>query len=634
VAAALLFLCALASMGTLNRVARRAADEALARELTVLAQIATLELDARAHAELRRAEQHNDGDYQRVVAPLRKLLGAASSVRFIYTTRKLGGQVVFGVDASLPTDQDGDGLVDQAALGAPYHDAPEALHRAFDTASLQVATTPYVDRWGEFVAAFMPVFDDRGRLECVLAVEYDARMHAARLASMRLAALCGSSIAALVSALLGIAVYVVQRERKRVRDELDLALRRAESASLAKSEFLANMSHEIRTPMTSILGYSQILRDDCGLTQCSPQQIEALDVISRNGKHLLAVINDILDISKLETGRMELAHVPLAPAQLLLDVVTSLRPRALERGLAFEARIDDALPPRVLSDPLRVRQIVVNLLGNAIKFTSGGAVELDARFDGEHGFIEIEVRDTGIGMNAEQLERVFQPFEQADSSMSRGYGGTGLGLPISRRLAELLGGSLTARSQLGAGSCFTLRLPAVASEPAAPLPSRAANSAGPAPAPVDSSALAGRRVLLVEDSAVNRRMIARMLERAGAHVTQVENGREAVEALSIDGAFEGAPIEPPPFDIVLMDMQMPVLDGYSAVRLLRNRGASASIIALTAHALATDRAACIDAGCDEYTTKPIEQRELVAACLRAVERNCALRRGLPRALER
>jgi signal transduction histidine kinase/AmiR/NasT family two-component response regulator len=627
-AASALFLCALASMATLNRVARRAADDALANELSVLVQIASLELDVPAHAQLQRADQLNGRDYERVVAPLRTLVGAAHSVRFIYTTRKVGERIEFVADAAFPIDQDADGVLDQAALGEVYDDAPDALRRAFDTGAPQVATKPYADRWGEFVAAFAPLFDASGRLECVLAVEYDARAHAARLESMDFAALCGTGIAALASAVLGILVYLVQRERKRVRDELDLALRRAESASLAKSEFLANMSHEIRTPMTSILGYSEILRDDFGETRGSPLQVEALDVIARNGRHLLAVINDILDISKLETGRMELARVPTTPAQLLHDVVTTLQPRALERGLEFDVRIADNLPRRVLSDPLRLRQIVVNLLGNAIKFTERGSVTLEARFDAERRRIEIEVRDTGIGMTPEQLARVFQPFEQADGSMSRRYGGTGLGLPISRKLAERLGGALHARSELGAGSTFTLELPAVENEPAAALPARTARVRGAPLGTLDMGSLDGLRVLLVEDSAVNRRLIARMLERAGALVTQAENGRDAVEALSVDGDFEKAPIEPPPFDVVLMDMQMPVLDGYSAVRLLRNRGASVSIIALTAHALTADRAACIEAGCDEYATKPIEQRDLIAACRGAVERNAALRREL------
>ncbi len=638
VAAATLFCGAMASMLTLQRVARRSADESLASELSVLSRLAADRLDLEGH---RRALERGDIDspeYAATVAPLREFVEAAESVRYVYTTRLDGERVVFGVDAALPIDEDGDGVIDQAGLGEHYDEAPAALLEAFRTGEPQVATEPYGDKWGTFVAAFRPLHGSDGTLEGVLAVEYDATAHAKRLASMDLAAACGTGVAALVSVLLAGVVYLTRRERRRVLDELEQARLRAEHASRVKSEFLANMSHEIRTPMTAILGYADVLREESEGAEWGARHADSLEVISRNGHHLLAVINDILDISKIEAGRMTVERLPVDPGQVLRDSLQLLRPRAQERGLALEAELDPALPARMVCDPLRLRQILVNLIGNSLKFTERGSVVVVARRNRAAQRLEIEVRDTGIGMTPDVLARVFEPFEQADSSLTRRYGGSGLGLPISRRLARMLGGTLDGSSVPGAGSTFTLTLPIVECEPA---PAAGASERGDsssetpavrtqaepqAPLP-RRTPFAGLHLLLAEDSLSNCRLFTRILERMGARVTAVDNGRAVVEALCEGGAFDGAPLEPPPCSLVLLDMQMPVLDGYSAARILRERGASVPIVALTAHAMSDDREKCLSAGCDEYATKPIDQNELAAACERALRRRAASERA-------
>jgi CheY-like chemotaxis protein len=323
----------------------------------------------------------------------------------------------------------------------------------------------------------------------------------------------------------------------------------------------------------------------------------------RNADHLLGLINDLLDVARIEDGKMAAERRPCSPADVVADAVALLRPRAIERALDLEFDAAPDLPPLIQSDPLRLRQIVINLVGNALKFTERGSVRVSAHLltrDAERRLV-VRVADTGIGIAPEHLPRVFVPFMQADESMTRRYGGSGLGLPISRSLARLMGGDLTVESAPGRGSTFTLDLPAL---PAAP------DAAQPAPAPPPAGAtgpapLAGVRVLLVEDGPDNQRLLALVLRRAGALVTLAADGRSAIDA--VDAA---------PFDVILMDMQMPVMDGYAAAGALRARGVTTPIIALTAHAMTGDRERCLAAGCDDYLTKPVDRATLVARCLR------------------
>ncbi len=390
--------------------------------------------------------------------------------------------------------------------------------------------------------------------------------------------------------------------------QLAAASREAQSASRSKSEFLANMSHEIRTPMTAILGFADTLMDPA-LSEVERQ--EALRTIRRNGEHLLAIINDILDISKIEAGKLDIEQIPCSPAQVLAEVASLMRVRAEMKRLRLAVEYLGPIPEEVRTDPLRLRQILVNLVGNAVKFTAEGGIRLVARyFSEDRPILQIDVIDTGVGLTPEQVANLFQPFQQADATTTRRYGGSGLGLTISRRLARLLGGDVVvADTQPGVGTCFRVTIAAEPCAGAKMVEQAQESVVAPVPPrttvpPADS--LRGARLLLAEDGPDNQVLISFILKKAGAEVAVVENGKLAVDAVR-DAEERGQS-----FDAVLMDMQMPVMDGYTASNLLRACGYQGPIIALTAHAMSGDRDRCLRAGCTEYVAKPIDRQALIA----------------------
>jgi len=388
---------------------------------------------------------------------------------------------------------------------------------------------------------------------------------------------------------------------KRLAEEKD----KAEQASRAKSSFLANMSHEIRTPMTAILGYADTMLEP---DQTLSDRVECLQIIRRNSNHLLELINGILDISKIEADKMTVERVATDLPAILSDVVSLMRPRASEKGLTFSLEMVGPLPRQILTDRLRLRQVLLNLIGNAIKFTERGGVKLSvacARQD-DRLVVQLDVVDSGIGIAPEQLAGLFQPFSQADDSMTRRFGGTGLGLAISKRLVALLGGDVTVKSQGGQGSTFTVRIDAGPAQGAEMLEGLTeAMLPRSTSTPLPENWMLPARILLVEDGPDNQRLIAMYLRKAGAHVTIAENGRVGVEKVMEAGEADT------PFDLLLMDMQMPELDGYGATSELRRRGQSLPIIALTAHAMSGDRDKCLAAGCTEYLTKPVDRALLL-----------------------
>jgi signal transduction histidine kinase/ActR/RegA family two-component response regulator len=408
-------------------------------------------------------------------------------------------------------------------------------------------------------------------------------------------------------------------ERQSTESDLVRARDTAERANQSKTDFLANMSHEIRTPMTAILGFTDLMREDATGRELPPHWLQHLQTIQDHGQVLLAILNDILDLSKIEAGKMSVEHVAVAPDLLVRDVVQLLRPRATEKGLELTAVWTTPVPVRIAGDPVRLRQILVNLVGNAIKFTASGSVTVRIRFDDDDPAMPrlcFAVADTGIGIGEQQLQRLFAAFEQADTSTTRRFGGTGLGLQISRRLARLMGGDITVASAAGAGSTFTLSVPTgpCGGVPSLRLGADAAATTKDLPAATAMpSLLAGVRVLVVDDGPDNRRLLAAILERAGALVTAVDGARAAFTELGP---------QPPaaPFDVVLMDVQMPEIDGLMAVRTLRDQGFSLPILAVTANAMARDRDACFAAGCNGFATKPIDRKRLVVAVREAVDR--------------
>jgi len=402
--------------------------------------------------------------------------------------------------------------------------------------------------------------------------------------------------------------------------ELRDALVEVQAASQAKSEFLANMSHEIRTPMTAILGYADMLCDDGELLADPRQSTEAIQSINANANHLLTVINDVLDVSKIEAGQMGVEKIDTSPAIVVEEVVKLVSARARGKGVEFRVSYETGIPALIQTDPTRLRQILLNLCGNAIKFTDVGSVTVKVDCDPEARQVRFRVADTGIGMTPEQLDAVasFAAFTQADPSMTRKFGGTGLGLRISSSLAAILGGSMEVESILGEGSTFTVSVDTgdLTStrwiEPMSVcsiLEAEARASQRVSKGDCTEQPLKGIRILLAEDGRDNQRVIYFHLERAGAEVNICENGRIAVEDIE-NSEPESLP------HVILMDMQMPELDGYETTRVLRDAGFAMPIVSITAHAMEGDRERCLSAGCDDYLTKPIDKKELVDTCVR------------------
>jgi len=378
-----------------------------------------------------------------------------------------------------------------------------------------------------------------------------------------------------------------------LNSKLEAAMLAAESASRAKGDFLANMSHEIRTPLNAVLGFAQIgARDSVG-REAGVVFKHILDA----GHHLLTVINDILDFSKIEAGKLTLESAPFRFDEIVREAVDMVAERAQSKGLSLMVRPDAEMSEWVQGDRFRLQQILVNLLSNAVKFTEKGAVSLTIRHE-DGDLVRISVEDSGIGMSEDQIGRLFNAFEQADTPTTRNYGGTGLGLAISRTLARMMGGDISLSSRKGEGSCFTVSLPL----PAAPSQTTAmpaSDQAGPR--------LAGLCILLVEDVEVNRMILEDMLVHEGAQVVQAENGQQALDRLTGMAMTD--------IDVVLMDVQMPVMDGFETTRRIRGMSRDLPIIALTAHALLEEREKCLAAGMNRHVTKPIDMHVLVAAIL-------------------
>ncbi|MFQ5463328.1 MAG: ATP-binding protein, partial [Phycisphaerae bacterium] len=409
-----------------------------------------------------------------------------------------------------------------------------------------------------------------------------------------------------------------------IKNELmESAMQQAEAATRSKSEFLANMSHEIRTPMTAILGFTETMLDP---DLSDSDRLNAVYTVRRNGEHLLQIINDILDISKIEAGKLNVERMSCAPTQVVAEVKSLMQVRADAKNLTFNIEYDGPIPETIESDPTRLKQILVNLIGNAIKFTEAGEVRLIIRLVEAAGgpCMQFDVLDTGMGMSPEQVGRLFQAFSQADSSTTRKFGGTGLGLSISKRLAQMLGGDITVESRPGEGSRFRATIKVGSMDGVIMLDNPLmASSAKPgvAASPKADADQLNARILLAEDGPDNQRLIAYLLKKAGASVTVVENGQRAVElALAAqDPRRSDDPLQP--FDVILMDMQMPVKDGYEATGLLRQKGYTRPIIALTAHAMAGDRRKCMAAGCDDYATKPVDRKKLIAVIRKYLPRH-------------
>ncbi len=406
-------------------------------------------------------------------------------------------------------------------------------------------------------------------------------------------------------------------ELRVARQELQKKNRALELADQTKDDFLANMSHELRTPLSAVLSYAELIREPTSLAEENRLHAE---VIETNSKALLSLINDILDLSKVRAGKLNVLVEPVKPGPILEQVRALLQPKAAEKSLSLTTSFSNGDDALVQVDPMRLRQVLINLIGNALKFTQQGSVELRVERDGD-SWLSVKIIDTGLGMTAEQVERIFMPFEQAEQTTAQRFGGTGLGLSLSQRLVELMDGELTVESQPGQGSTFTVRLrlaEAQLDENATsnpPSPGRdvsseleGATQALPQPTrTVSTSDVADAhdvldapvRVLLAEDAPDLAKFVQLILKREGHHCVHVDNGVDAFEEAM------GSVQREQPFDLVLMDVQMPRLDGLSACCKLREAGYTGTIVALTAHASPEDRRRCLDAGADDHVAKPL-----------------------------
>jgi len=388
-------------------------------------------------------------------------------------------------------------------------------------------------------------------------------------------------------------------ERKQAEKGLETAMHKADAANIAKSQFLANMSHEIRTPMNGIIGFSDLLADE----DLTDEQKESVTLIRESGHNLLRLINDILDFSKIEAGQLDTEIIDCSLGTLLNSIGSLMRPKAIEKGLEFEIVESNDLPAQIHSDPTRLNQCLINLIGNATKFTKEGHVYVNVSLEEREDkpFIRFDVEDTGIGIPKDKQAKVFESFTQADGDTTRKYGGTGLGLTITKQLTELLGGELTLTSEIDKGSVFSLAIPAnvdVTKQPFLDMHNIAGHT-NPNQTKAGQTKFSGN-ILVAEDAPTNQVLIRSLLERLGLQVTIAEDGNQARQKV-LTGHF----------DLIFMDIQMPHMNGYEATKEIRKKGITTPIVTLTANAMKGDDKKCIEAGCDDYLAKPIDRRELL-----------------------
>ena len=402
----------------------------------------------------------------------------------------------------------------------------------------------------------------------------------------------------------------VMMERQLEAEELKKSKEMADAANQAKSSFLANMSHEIRTPLTSIIGYAESALD---ADQTMEERLAALQIIRQSGGHLLNLINDLLDFSKIEADALDIEKTTTLPCQVVSEVESIMVGQANKKSLDFSIDYNFPLPARIISDPLRLKQILLNICSNAIKFTHSGSIRITINYNQDEDALSFSVKDTGIGMTPEHLQKIFKPFKQADASVSRRFGGTGLGLSLSKRLSNLLNGDLQVTSELGEGSEFTLTLNQVHSgiTPEKLLNSldEIVNSQQASQAQTTAQQLSGE-VLLAEDNEMIQKLLKTYLAKMGVHVTVAENGVVAVNLAQQHN-----------YDLIFMDMQMPVMSGIDAVKVLRENGYQGPIIMLTANATLADRNLSKGAGCDDFLTKPVNRQQLYETTQKFLEQH-------------